>query len=335
MTMSQITTKRDAELFRRRMAALRQRSRLGARRWWPYYLYHFADLQNVVSILTNGEILSRAMIGEEHREFNDSASPDIIDQTEERWKHYVRFYLRPRTPTLYRNEGFRPVERRVLGGAHCPAPVYLFFDFDEVICREDAAFSYGSLARPETLVYSTADAFEQMPFDLVYHDSRFEKDERDRIIFHRHAEVIVPDRMGLESLRLIWCRSEAEYETLRCLLPPDALARWGDKIGIRSDYALFNREWAYIHRAALDESQMVFYCNPPRSVQDAGPFDLRITVQTASGQQHHYHDPAAYLTAPLVVDLSALGRVDAYTACLYLDGNIAYAGAYRDTALPF
>ena len=136
-------------------------------------------------------IPSRAGVMTAYEGFTDSASPDVIDQTEEKWKHFVRFYFRPRTPTLYRNEGFRPVKRRVLGGAHCPMPVYLFFDFEELICREDAAFSYGSLARPDTLVYDTGDAFEKLPFDLVYHDSRFEKDVLERIVawFDRYTKL--------------------------------------------------------------------------------------------------------------------------------------------------
>ncbi len=333
-----ITTnqKRDAELFRRRLVVLQQRSRLGARRWWPHYLYHFADLSNVVSILKRGELLSRAAVATEQGEFSDSASPDVIDQTDEKWKHYVRFYFRPRTPTLYRNEGFRPLKRRVLGGAHCPAPVYLFFDIEEILCREDSAFSYGSLARPETLVYSTAAEFEALPFDLVYHDARFEKEERDSIIFHRHAEVIVPERIGLESLRYVWCRSEAEYETLRYLLPAEVLAAWGDKIGVRTDYTLFNREWVYVERAALDAERVIFTFNPPRSSLDAGPFDLRVkVVESATGNTYNFRQLNAELTRPLAVELSALRRPLEYSVTLYLEGHIAYAGEFTADHKPF
>lgn len=324
--------KRDAEQFRRRLSVLQQRARLGARRWWPHFLYHFADLTNVVSILTHGELLSRALVKTTYDEFNDSASPDIIDQTEEKWKHYVRFYFRPRTPTLFRNEGFRPVQRRVLGGAHCPMPVYLLFDFDGVICLEEAAFSYGSLARPDTLVYSTATEFEKLPFDLVYHDSRFEKEERDHIVFHRHAEVIVPERIGLEHLRFIWCRSEAEYETLCALLPEPVRAAWISRIGVRTDYNLFNREWLYVERAALGAENLLFTFNPPRSSLDAGPFDLRLRVE-AQEQVWQYHEPAAEVDRPLCVDLPA--RLSHYHVQLLLDGDVAYAGEYRADDAPF
>lgn len=325
--MIRLDSKPDAEGFRSRLASLR-RARLGARRWWPHYLFHFADLQNVVSILTSGELLSRGAVAARHPDFSDSASPEIIEQTDEHWKHYVRFYFRPRTPTLYRNEGFRPRERRPLGGAHCPAPVFLLFDLEEVICRADSLFSYGSLARPDVEVYSSASDFEQLPFDLVYHDSRFEKEARDDIIFHRHAEVIVPDRIGLESLRLIWCRSAAEFETLRWQLPADVWAHWRDRIGVRTDYNLFNREWIYVENVWLGSQSIRFHFNPSRSLMDAGPFDLCLEVTDPAGQTWSWTQKDAEIGSRLDVDLSDPGSPSEYHVRLLLDENLAYAGRY-------
>ncbi len=327
--------KPDADLFRRRLTALK-RARLGARRWWPHYLFHFADLSNVVSILENDELLSRGAVTARYADFIDSASPDIIDQTDERWKNYVRFYFRPKTPTLYRNEGFRPKERRALGGAHCPAPIYLLFDLESVICRADSLFSYGSLARPDVPIYSTGAEFEHLPFDLVYHDSRFEKGERNDIIFHRHAEVIVPEKIGLESLRWIWCRSTAELETLRNLLSAEIWEKWRDKIGVRTDYNLFNREWVYVDHAALSPARITFYLNPSRNLLDAGPMDLHIEIiETATGKNFEAYQKDAEIGIRLDVDLSALTQPDDYTVRLWIDENIAYTGMYQAENLPF
>ena len=327
--------KTDSELFRRRLAVLR-RARLGARRWWPHYLFHFADLSNAVSILTSGELLSRGAVLAENPDFSDSASPDVIDQTDQRWKDYVRFYFRPKTPTLYRNEGFRPVGRRPLGGAHCPSPVYLLFDIDSVICQADSLFSFGSLARAGVEVYSSAPHFEQLPFDLVYHDARFAREERDDIIFHRHAEVIVPDRISLDSLRWILCRSTAEFETLRDLLPTDVWTRWQTQIGVRTDYNLFNREWVYVDRVALMPNQATFYLNIPRSPMDAGPFDLRLEVQDLSSNRRlMLEQKDAELRSRLDVDLTELGQPDAYRLELFLDNHIAYTGCYTAPNNPF
>lgn len=322
--MIQCPEKPEAEQFRRRLAVLR-RARLGARRWWPYYLFHFADLSNVVSILSSGELLSRAAVRAENPAFSDSASPDIIDQTDQRWKDYVRFYFRPKTPTLYRNEGFRPVGRRPLGGAHCAMPVYLLFDLEEVICRADSLFSFGSLARPNVEVYASAQRFEQLPFDLVYHDSRFTREERDDIIFHRHAEVIVRDRIDLHSLRWILCRSAAEFETLRDLLPGDVWARWRDRIGVRSDYNLFNREWVYVDRVSLSPTHVTFHFNPARHPNDCGLFDVGVDVR-ADDRIYVWQQSGIDINSRL--DFQFPCSVNRYTIRLTLDKKIAYAGRY-------
>lgn len=323
-----IAEKVDAELFRRRLDSLRKRARLGARHWWPEYLFHFADISNVIAILKSGELLSRAEIGGQGG-FTDSASPDIIRQTKADWKDYVRFYFRPRTPTLYRNEGFRPGDRRHLGGAHCPVPIYLLFDFESVICREDARFSFGSLARRNAEVFSGAAEFEHMPFELIYHDSRFEADERNQIIFHRQAEVIVPQRMDIQALRLIWCRSQAEYETLRHELPPELWEQWKGRVTARMDYNLFNREWVYVESAWLGEDQAIFRFNPPRSVMDIGLFDLRVEViEAVTEKAYWWHQDDMGIGRQMTVDLSEVDIAQGYRLRLYIDGYLAYSGRY-------
>ena len=56
--------------------------------------------------------------------------------------------------------------------------------------------------------------FEKLPFNQIYHNSWLGEAEKQKIIASRHAEVIVPGLLDLEALRFIWCRSEAEKETL-------------------------------------------------------------------------------------------------------------------------
>jgi hypothetical protein len=328
-----IAEKADADQFRRRIQVLKSRARLGSRQWWPNYLFHFADISNVISILQAGELMSRAQV-EGEGGFIDSASPDIIHQTKEDWKDYVRFYFRPRTPTLYRNEGFRPGDRRHLGGAHCPVPVYLLFDFESVICREDSLFSFGSLARKNAEVFNDASHFEQMPFELIYHDSRFEAEERSQIIFHRQAEVVVPQTISTDYIRMIWCRSQAEYDTLRHELPSDLWVLWKDRITARTDYNLFNREWIYVDHAYLDHHRALFRFNPPRSIMDVGLFDVRIEV-AAQDKQYLWHVDDAGLGRQLQVDLTDVKTTNGYTLRVYLDGYLAYAGTYTPENLPF
>lgn len=337
MTETDIPQKPDADVFRQHLKALSQRD-FGARQWWSHYLFHFADLVNVVSILKGQALYSRGGITRGKADWLDSASPDIIDQTKAELKDFVRFYFRPRTPTLYSNEGFRPKDRRMFGGAHCPIPIYLLFDFEALICREDSQFSYGSLARPDVPVYNTAEAFTEFPFDMVYHDSRFEPEDKDRVIFHRHAEVIIPHKIGLESLKQIWCRTPAEYETLHTLLPDPLRPQWRDKISIRQDVNLFNREWLHVERVELTPERIRVHFNMARNLMNRGPFDLRVKVVNTQTREHFgWHNSDAAPKEVLDISLAAMGAPQDYTVRLYIDDHIAYANRFQHDvdALPF
>ena len=114
--------KPDADKIEAHLAALRTASWLGAaRRWWPQFIFHFTDLQNVVSVLTQGKLLARSRC----EIATDIASADVLANTNDAWKDYVRLYFRPRTPMQWHIEGIRPRGRLTSLKAHCPVPVFL------------------------------------------------------------------------------------------------------------------------------------------------------------------------------------------------------------------
>ncbi|MBD3234105.1 MAG: DUF4433 domain-containing protein, partial [candidate division Zixibacteria bacterium] len=91
---------------------LRKKPWLGkARSWWPKYVFHFTDVNNAIKIINDGCLHSRARMETKGGIPCDIASPDIIASTDVEYKNWVRFYFRPRTPTQYRNEGFRPKDK--------------------------------------------------------------------------------------------------------------------------------------------------------------------------------------------------------------------------------
>ena len=230
------------------------------RQWWPACLFHCTDILNVVSILSQGEIGSRSWIASAGQLPTDIASPQVIEGTDPKWQDYVRLYFRPRTPTQYRNEGFRPVGKRELN-SHCPVPVYLIFDALAVLSRTDSCFSDGNLGSPYANVSRDVSFLIQILFNFVYHDTWFDRSERDQIVHHRNAEVLVPQRMGLESLRFIGCRSEAEYTTLLHLLPPESHSRWVGKIGVLSNLHLFHQRWTFVEQVDMSVEKIVFNFN--------------------------------------------------------------------------
>jgi hypothetical protein len=330
--------KPDAERIRQQVAILKEEAWLGARRWWPDFLFHFADMRNVVSILQEGALLSRTEMRARQANFTDAASHEVLGWTDDQWKQYARFYFRPRTPMLYRNEGFRPRERQ-WQGAHCPVPVYLLFDLEAVLCRADSRFSNGNLAnttseRVEVNIFDHAADFERLPFELIYHDSRVPSEERDKIISHRHAEVIVPQAVGLDHLRSIWCRTQAEYETLRYLLPDALWQQWRDRITARTDHNLFNREWVHVEQVMLTSTDITFRFNPSRKPEDAGWFTLHGEItDIASGSTHQWEVKDVQIQQRLRVELPYRSRD--YTAQLFIDDHLAYASRYREDNHPF
>ncbi len=110
-----VPRKPDSERIKAHIKHLKEQSWLGkAQRWWPDYLFRVDDIGAAARILNGGYLLSRKEAQGAGVLAADSASPDVIAVTAEQWKRYVRLYFRPKTPTQYCNEGFRPPRDYVL-----------------------------------------------------------------------------------------------------------------------------------------------------------------------------------------------------------------------------
>ena len=329
-----LRSKSDIAAIRQHIEELRKATWLDRpRQWWPACLFHCTDIANVVSILRQGEIVSRSRITATGRLPTDIASPQVIEGTDPIWQDYVRFYFRPRTPTQYRNEGFRPLGKRELN-SHCPVPVYLIFDALAVLSRSDSCFSDGNLGSNHANVGGDTSFLKQIPFDLVYHDSRFGPTERAQIVHQRNAEVLVPQRMGLENLRFIGCRSNAEYKSLLYLLPLEIRSQWVSKIGVLPRLQLFYREWTFVEQVDMNNDRIIFRFN--RSSRTPSPFDVHIEIEeAATAMTYHWRNEAFQCDQELTLSLSGLRAYSDYTARLFLDDQLAYADRFQRDELPF
>ena len=304
-----------------------------ARQWWPGCLFHCTDIRNVVSILEQGELASRSQVKSTGLLQIDIASPAIIERTNPKWHDHVRLYFRPKAPTQYNNEGFRPVSKRARN-SHCPVPIYLIFDAAAVLSRSDSHFSDGNLSSSLTTVDGDVSFLRQIPFDLVYHSERFDESDRHEIVRRRHAEVLVPRRMELDGLRSIVCRSHAEYKTLLQLLSPESHSRWARKIGVLAGLQLFHRQWTFVEQVDMNSQRIVIRFN--RSTVTPGPFDVWVEIdETATRQKFHWRNGAYECNRELTLSLSNLKDSSEYVARLYLDGHLAHADRYLDDDLPF
>lgn len=320
-------------IVRKVLADLKKSNWIGpARQWWPNFVFHFTDIQNAVSILKEGSLLSRNEVERRNLMHVDNASAEIIEHTDEKWKDYVRLYFRPRTPTQYRNEGMRPRKKRQLN-AHCPVPIYFLFDAVAVLSEADTCFTDGNLAANPS-IFCDANDLKDMPFRKVYHDSYFDRIEASQIVFHRNAEILVPRRMNLNALNHIVCRSQAEYEMLIHLLPAGLLRKWSKRIVLGNRLNLFFKRWAYIDSVELDEARMLFHFkNDPEHV---GPFHAKAFVtDMVSSRTFSWEEESFTANRTLSLRLKNIGPLSDYSIRLSLDDNIAYANRYQEESLPW
>ncbi|BCJ87806.1 DUF4433 domain-containing protein [Effusibacillus dendaii] len=331
-----MNTKSDANEIRIFIDQLQKADFLDdSRSWWPRFIFHFTNINNAVEILEKGKLFSRNKLKKTGGMVTDNASTEVIQQTDGRWKDFVRLYFRPRTPTQNRNEGYRPLAQRKLQ-SHCPVPIYFMFDAKQLLSREDAYFSKGSLAAASTNIYSKAVDFKEIPFQLVYHDSWFEPHERASIIHHRQAEVVVKDELDLENLKHIWCRSEAEYKTLLNLLSPKTREKWKSKIGGGKKGNLFFRDWIFVEEVNMNKDSITFKFNVPMETFDVVAIKVKITEMYT--QTNFIWENTEYkIKNTLEISLKNLERPEIYDVTLLIDNQIMFFDKYNelDFYLPF
>ena len=260
----------------------------------------------------------------------DIASPEVIAHTDEAWQDYVRLYFRPRTPTQFSNEGFRPSQQQAYH-AQCPVPVYLLFDAVGVLSKPGVLFTDGNLANGAQPT-NDLDSFKSIPFEIVYHDTWFSASERAKIVYNRHAEVLAPERLSVSAIRYICCRSQAEYETLLELLPPRTQSQWEARILVRPGLNLFYGRWSFVEQVEMTKESVLFRFNvgdPP------GPFRARAKlVESFNGNRHTCRNDEFIVPEAFRLRLNFQNPQD-YVIKLWLDDQLAYYGRYQEEHLPF
>ena len=340
MTVGHI--KADSAGFKAFLNSLKREPWIGTREWWPNYLFHFTDIKNAVNVLNVGILYSRHEAKQQNLIIEDSASAQIIDHTDFAITDFVRFYLRPLTPTAYMNEGFRPLDR-LFQDAHCPVPVYFLFNLLSVVTLKDTKFSTGNLARADHQIIDSAEAFANLPFRDIYHNSGWGHENRtrqDEIKNRRHAEVFHPSRISLTYLDYIVCRSPAEYETLQNLLSPAVWNQWKRKVAVSKHRKLFNNEWLFVKEVNLGLHTIAVGLNFPARSEYSGPFSLRVDIiDNITGRSGFYENRFKNIVTELVdttleLDVSSLHSTN-YTTRITIDGILAFLGKYAGDEIPF
>jgi hypothetical protein len=179
--------------------------------------------------------------------------------------------------------------------------------------------------------YATASAFGELPFEMIYHDSFVRADEREEVMQSRRAQVMIPHQLGLEALQFIWCRSSAEYDTLRSMLTEAVWKQWHDKITVRTDHGLFHRRWSYVDDVLLTGNSARLRFNAA-STESERTFEAHAVIETSAGKSIEWREEMFPVIDDLTLDLSGLGQMEGYLLKFYLDDTLAYQGHYQAEA---
>lgn len=317
----------DAEAIKQFVEALPVKAGLAGttRATWPLYLFRIDDVRAVASVLEKGAIYSRNRAIELKLLDHDAASPAVIDQSPDWIKQCVRLYFRPRTPTEYRSEGFRPAAALPMG-AHRPMPVVLVFDSIPILTADNSLFTNGNAAAWGVKRGGTIEFLNSIPFEKVYHEGWVKADQKAEIVFHRCAEVLVPTELDLLNLKHVFCRSQAEYETLVNILAEPTRKIFEKKIGISA--RLHYKHWTFLEAVDLTQAQITFRFAPSLT---PGPFHAYMEITNAAGQViGRWEDRAWQAIGAKAFSLEQLGNLSSYRVTLKLDGFLAYAGVFTD-----
>ena len=326
--------KPDSEQIREFLIQLAEKDwvKRTSRRSWPRFAFHYTDITNAISILQDDVIYSRQYAENLGKLVTSSGSTKILSATHSDIKNCVRFYFRPRTPTQYWAEGIRSktsLKASNFPDAHCPVPIFFLFDLTGILVRDDSWFSDGNLRSRQAKRFSEAKELEMLPWQKIYHDRSYDPKYED-IAFHRSAEIAVPNSLDLSSLRYVFCRSEAEKETLLYLLSPHSRNKYKDKIVATSRTNLFFRQHTFIQTARLSPSSADFDFSP--ETKSDGPFSLRVELEigSRSGQLEKAEFMAdKKLLVPFRTPFSN------YIIRVYLDEHLVYANRFEEFDIPF
>ena len=292
--------------------------------YWPKYLFHYADLENALSILSEDAIYSRNLVKEKKIHRIDSAGPEIISGTDPQFLDYARLYFRPRTPPLFRVEGFIPNRGTE---KHCPLPIYFLFKWDRIFGLQGVRFSNGNLASNHRQVFDNVADLESMNFGLIYHDTFLPNDDpvlKDNIIKARCAEVIVPGQIPIrDNLFCIVCRSVAERETFLNLLNPKQLETYSGRTVVRPE--CFHLKRQYVRAVTMGPSNVRFWYKFPRSQL---PFKYHYMLSCSGKVSPHA------TTEPLA-GFKWDREPGQYEVELRIDDHLAYKGIYYPVTEPF
>ena len=185
-------------------------------------LFHMTDIMNLKKIIHDEKLYSR--LHPKNQSVIDSANPHVIQHTNDKYKQFVRFYYKEKTPTYYNMEGI--LKEKTQG--HIPIPCLLIFNLD-ITKLQPSRLANGNVSSVYTKVRDThlsiLDGYiYDMPWDRILGRGYYENEDYAEETRVRNAEFLIKDEVSLHMVDKIIFRSGCELEYAKKICPD--LARY-------------------------------------------------------------------------------------------------------------
>jgi len=297
---------------------------------WVGYAYHFTELANLPSILTNNALYSRAEASRQALIEAEVGDRHILQQTSRDVLEYVRFYWRPRTPMLYQIEGIRSEDHYPGYSARCDIPAYICVPMSDMLSRADIRFTDRNAASAGYTAGSSLAFLATIPFDRVYHDSWLDEGEKREILSRRQAEIQVPVQFNLTDDTLVILRSMAELATLREKLAPSVLDAWKQRLVVSTRYPAFYKRWLFVDRVVRQGDTATVYWNGEADLSRVGQVPVRYVFENLNtGGRSELPKALEHWDGSHSLTFTGLGQVPAWRLTVSLKDIVAFSGTLR------
>jgi hypothetical protein len=240
---------------------------------WPSALFHACQLEVAAQILRDGELRCRNEAG--------ALLCDVANQGA-LWANpaahsYARLYFRPRNMFHLKTEGVKRLNNPHRVNPHMSMPVMLAFDFRRVLTMPESGFLYGNFAHAGAEILSGDEAFDELNFAYIYHDSPTSPDLGPTIREARMSEVVVPDAVPISMINAVICRTVHDLASLRHELAGVAV---GVPLMVEGETAIFQKKNIFVRELYCDHGQVHLTLTAPESGSIAG-----VKVRLVSDEQ--------------------------------------------------
>jgi hypothetical protein len=296
------------------------------------YAYHFTDLANLGSILESNCLLSRERAEANSLIAVQGGYEKIIERKPE-LKKYVRFYLRPNAPMLYRVEGIKQKPSEHIANfygkkgtyPHVPIPVYFIFNFEDVflnVPNSNIGLTTGnaSASNTQTSFQDKINPIEfiaqQIKWDAIY-QSPGPQGSNDKL----QAEMLIRDKIDIKLCSEIVFRSKAEKGLAETLFP--AIKQFN----LRVDESCFHLVNLYIAEVKFAEAQRSIQLE---AINFNSHYRIQVILRHKLNLRAYFYDSFVKQKNIYSVDMSDLPNgeyeIDIYVINDENEGYLVYRG---------